>query len=268
MKSIYKNLARNALSKNKIIYVPYIISSIMMITISFIIFNLAVDKVIGGINGGASLQMMMSFGIFIMYMISFFFLNSVSRFVIKQRKKELGLYSVLGMQKKHIMRVQFIENLYVYILSAIPGTIIGVVISKILQLIVLKIYNCEADFGWKINWIPILVNLAVFGFFYLLFFLVNCISILRTNTLEYMKEEAKGEKRPKSNWLLAIAGVIFLGSGYAMAIRSQTAMDAFSFFFFAVSLVIFGTICLFTAGSITILNTLKKKKDYYYLLNQ
>ena len=136
MKSIYKNLARNALSKNKIVYVPYIISSIMMITISFIIFNLAVDKVIGSINGGASLQMMMNFGIFIMYMISFFFLNSVSRFVIKQRKKELGLYSVLGMQKKHIMRVQFIENLYVYILSAIPGTIIGVVISKILQLMV------------------------------------------------------------------------------------------------------------------------------------
>ncbi len=264
MKSIYKNLARNALSKNKIVYVPYIISSIMMITISFIIFNLAVDKVIGGINGGASLQMMMGFGIIIMYMISFFFLNSVSRFVIKQRKKELGLYSVLGMQKKHIMRVQFIENLYVYILSAIPGTIIGVVISKILQLMVLKIYNCEADFGWEINPLPILINLAVFGFFYLLFFLINCISILRTNSLEYMKEEAKGEKKPKSNWFLAIVGILLLGGGYALAIRSQSALDAFSFFFFAVSLVILGTICLFTAGSITLLNTLKKKKDYYY----
>lgn len=264
MKSIYRNLARNALSKNKIIYVPYIISSIMMVTITFIIFNLAVDEVIGSINGGVSLQMMMNFGIFVMYMISFFFLNSVSRFVIKQRKKELGLYSVLGMQKKHIMRVQFIENLYVYILSAVPGTVIGVVISKILQLIVLKIYHCEADFGWNINWVPILVNLAVFGFFFLCFFLINCVSILRTNSLDYMKEEAKGEKKPKSNWFLAIAGVLLLGGGYALAIRSQSAMDAFSFFFFAVSLVILGTICLFTAGSITILNTLKKKKDYYY----
>jgi len=264
MKSIYRNLARNALSKNKIVYVPYIISSIMMITITFIIFNLSMDEVIAEIDGGASLQMLMSLGIFIMYMISFFFLNSVSRFVIKQRKKELGLYSVLGMQKKHIMHVQFIENLYVYILSAIPGTVIGVVISKILQLMVLKIYNSEADFGWKINWIPVLVNLAAFGFFFLLFFLINCVSILRTNTLEYMKEEAKGEKKPKSNWFLAIAGILLLGAGYMLAIRSQSAMSAFSFFFFAVSLVILGTIALFTAGSITLLNTLKKKKDYYY----
>jgi len=264
MRNIYRSLAANALGKNKIIYVPYIISSIMMITITFIIFNISRDEVIGSISGGSSLQMLMFFGLFVMYMISFFFLNSVSRFVIKQRKKELGLYSMLGMQKKHIIRVHFIETFFVYILSVIPASVIGVVVSKFLQLVILKIYHNEADFGWKINWIPILINMVAFGFFFLIYFLFNCVSILRSNSLDYMKEEAKGEKKPKSNWPLALAGVFLLSCGYLLAIRSQSAVQAFSFFFFAVSLVIFGTICLFTAGSITILNTMKKKKNYYY----
>ena len=264
MRNIYRSLAANALSKNKIIYVPYIISSIMMITITFIIFNLSMDEVIGSISGGSTLQMLMFFGLFVMYMISFFFLNSVCRFVIKQRKKELGLYSMLGMQKKHIIRVHFIETFCVYVLSVIPASVIGVIVSKFLQLVILKIYHNEADFGWKINWFPILINMAAFGFFFLLYFLFNCVSILRSNSLDYMKEEAKGEKKPKSNWPLALVGVFLLSCGYLLAIRSQSAVQAFSFFFFAVSLVIFGTICLFTAGSITILNTMKIKKNYYY----
>ena len=114
MRNIYRSLARNALSKNKLVYMPYIISAIMMITISYVIFAVSTDDVIASIEGGASLQMVMRLGIFVMYNISFFFLMGVSRFVIKQRKKELGLYSVLGMQKKHIIRVQFIENFIVH----------------------------------------------------------------------------------------------------------------------------------------------------------
>ena len=128
MRNIYRSLARNSLAKNKIIYVPYIISTIMMITITYIIFAMTTDPVIAQIEGGASLQMVMVFGIFVMYNISFFFLLGVSRFVIKQRKKELGLYSVLGMQKKHIIRVQFLENLAVYLISGLSGTIIGIVL--------------------------------------------------------------------------------------------------------------------------------------------
>lgn len=264
MRNIYRSLARNSLAKNKIIYVPYIISTIMMITITYIIFAMTTDPVIAKIEGGASLQMVMVFGIFVMYNISFFFLLGVSRFVIKQRKKELGLYSVLGMQKKHIIRVQFLENLAVYLISGLSGTIIGIVLEKVMQLGVLKIYHAEADFGWDIQILPAIVNLGAFAVFFFVFFLINALGILRSNTLEYMKEESKGEKKPKSNWILAIAGVILLSTGYWLSFRSQSATKALNFFFYAVMLVIFGTIALFLAGSITILNTLKKSKDYYY----
>ncbi|MBR5975792.1 MAG: ABC transporter permease [Clostridiales bacterium] len=264
MRNIYRSLAVNSLAKNKIIYVPYIISSIMMITITYVIFAISQDPVIAAIEGGYSLQMIMRFGILVMYNVSFFFLIGVSRFVIKQRKKELGLYSVLGMQKKHIIRVQFLENLAVFLISGVCGTIIGAVLSKVVQLGVLKIYHAEADFGWDIQVLPALVNLFAFGLFFFVFFLINAVGILRSNTLEYMKEESKGEKKPKSNWLLAITGVILLAGGYWMSFRSQSAVKAFSLFFYAVILVILGTLALFVAGSITLLNTLKKNKDYYY----
>lgn len=264
MRNIYRSLARNALSKNKIVYVPYIISAIMMITISYVIFAVSSDDVIASIEGGASLQMVMRLGILVMYNISFFFLMGVSRFVIKQRKKELGLYSVLGMQKKHIIRVQFIENFIVYLISAVTGTVVGIVLTKLMQLGILKLYNQEADFGWDIQIGPTIINAAAFAVFFFVFFLINAIGILRTNTLEYMKEQARGEKKPKSNWILAIIGIACLAGGYYLSFRSQSAVDAVNMFFIAVMLVIIGTVALFTAGSITLLNTMKKKKSYYY----
>lgn len=264
MTKIYRNLAGNALSKNKIIYVPYIISSMVMIAITYILTAIAKDQHLRQVEGGATLQVIMSVGIPIMYIISFFFLIGVSRFVIKQRKKELGVYCVLGMQKKHIIRVQFLENLYVFLLSAVSGTVVGFVIEKIVQLLFLKIYHLDADFSWDVQWKSMLLNAFVFACFFFVFFVYNAIGILMSNILEYMKEEAKGEKQPKSKWILAIAGLLLLGGGYALSFTSKKGIEAIEFFGIAVALVILATYALFTAGSITLLNTMKKNKKFYY----
>ena len=264
MTKIYRNLAGNALSKNKIIYVPYIISSMVMIAITYILTAIAKDQHLRQVEGGATLQVIMSVGIPIMYIISFFFLIGVSRFVIKQRKKELGVYCVLGMQKKHIIRVQFLENLYVFLLSAVSGTVVGFVIEKIVQLLFLKIYHLDADFSWDVQWKIMLFNAFVFACFFFVFFVFNAIGILISNILEYMKEEAKGEKQPKSKWILAIVGLLLLGGGYALSFTSKKGIEAIQYFGIAVALVILATYALFTAGSITLLNTMKKNKKFYY----
>ncbi|MBR4011154.1 MAG: ABC transporter permease [Clostridiales bacterium] len=264
MTKIYRNLAGNALSKNKIIYVPYIISSMVMIAITFILSAISQDKQLRQVEGGVTLQMIMTIGIPIMFIIAFFFLMGVSRFVIKQRKKELGVYCILGMQKKHIIRLQFLENLYVYLLSIISGTVIGFVIEKIVQLLFLKMYHLEADFSWNIQWKTLILITVAFAVFFLVFFIINAIGILTSNILEYMKEESKGEKQPKSKWILAIVGVIFLGSGYALSLNTKEGLKAIQYFGIAVALVIFGTFALFTAGSITLLNSMKKNKKFYY----
>ena len=264
MTKIYRNLAGNALSKNKIIYVPYIISSMVMIAITFILSAISQDKQLRQVEGGVTLQIIMSVGIPIMLIIAFFFLVGVSRFVIKQRKKELGVYCILGMQKKHIIRLQFLENLYVYLLSIVSGTVIGFVIEKIVQLLFLKMYHLEADFSWNIQWKTLILITVAFAVFFLVFFIINAIGILTSNILEYMKEESKGEKQPKSKWILAIVGLIFLGSGYALSLNTKEGLKAIQYFGIAVALVIFGTFALFTAGSITLLNSLKKNKKFYY----
>ena len=264
MTKIYRNLAGNALSKNKIIYVPYIISSMVMIAITFILSAISQDKQLRQVEGGVTLQIIMSVGIPIMLIIAFFFLMGVSRFVIKQRKKELGVYCILGMQKKHIIRLQFLENLYVYLLSIVSGTVIGFVIEKIVQLLFLKMYHLEADFSWNIQWKTLILITVAFAVFFLVFFIINAIGILTSNILEYMKEESKGEKQPKSKWILAIVGLIFLGSGYALSLNTKEGLKAIQYFGIAVALVIFGTFALFTAGSITLLNSLKKNKKFYY----
>lgn len=264
MTKIYRNLAGNALSKNKIIYVPYIISSMVMIAITFILSAISQDKQLRQVEGGVTLQIIMSVGIPIMLIIAFFFLMGVSRFVIKQRKKELGVYCILGMQKKHIIRLQFLENLYVYLLSIVSGTVIGFVIEKIVQLLFLKMYHLEADFSWNIQWKTLILITVAFAVFFLVFFIINAIGILTSNILEYMKEESKGEKQPKSKWILAIVGLILLGSGYALSLNTKEGLKAIQYFGIAVALVIFGTFALFTAGSITLLNSLKKNKKFYY----
>ncbi|MBR5937269.1 MAG: ABC transporter permease [Clostridiales bacterium] len=264
MRHIYRSLAANALRKNKIIYVPYIISSLIMVAITYIITAIAKDEYLRMIEGGAMLQQIMIIGIPVMYIISFFFLIGVSRFVIKQRKKELGVYCVLGMQKKHIIHVQFLENLNVFLISTIAGSIIGIVLEKVFQLVFLRIYHHEVDFSWNLPLSTIFTNAMVFAGFFLFFFLINAIGILRSNILEYMKEEAKGEKQPKSKWILAIAGVLLLSGGYLLSFSMDNGLSALQYFGLAVSLVIFGTYALFTAGSITLLNTLKKNKKFYY----
>lgn len=264
MTKIYRNLAGNALSKNKIIYVPYIISSMVMIAITFILSAISQDTQLRQVEGGVTLQMIMTIGIPIMLIIAFFFLMGVSRFVIKQRKKELGVYCILGMQKKHIIRLQFLENLYVYLLSIVSGTVIGFVIEKIVQLLFLKMYHLEADFSWNIQWKTLILITVAFAVFFLVFFIINAIGILTSNILEYMKEESKGEKQPKSKWILAIVGLIFLGSGYALSLNTKEGLKAIQYFGIAVALVIFGTFALFTAGSITLLNSMKKNKKFYY----
>ena len=265
MRHIYRDLALNSLSKNKAIYIPYIIAIITMYVITYSIAALASDRYIReNLMGGSNLQMIMTMGIFIMFNVAVLFLFSINRFVDKKRKKELGIYGILGLEKRHIRRVASIENGIVYSVSVVTGTVISIVISKLLQLIIIKSLSENVDFDWSVNIFATLITVIMFLIIFVVTQVDSTISIQRTNLLDYMKEESKGEKQPKSKWFTAILGLILLAAGYIMSFTSSSAGAALNFFFFAVALVIFGTLFLFQAGTITLLNALKKNKDYYY----
>lgn len=264
MNKVYRSLALNSLSKNRTIYIPYIIASVSMYVLFYMILALSMDKYISMMPGGSAVQQILVIGCFVIVQVILIFLIDIRASVIKQRKKELGMYSVLGMEKKHVIRVNFLENLYVYLITVVSGTIIGVVLEKLFQVTILRVIGAEQDFSWSISLIPIIASILLFALVFAVLIMINSASIKRTNVLDYMKEEKKGDRKPKSNWLLALCGTLLLVGGYTISLNSDRAMDALFSFFIAVSLVILGTDLLFKAGSITILNSLRKNKNYYY----
>lgn len=222
--------------------------------------NPGLNKIIGGEN----LKIILNFGIYVIGFFSIIFLFYTNSFLIKRRKKEFGLYNILGMEKKHISKVTFFETLYVGILSlgiGIPG---GVLLSKLMFLLLLKIVDYQVQFGFEISFKALIATLVLFSGIFLVSFLNTVRQVHLSKPIDLLKGGQVGEKEPKSSWLLAVIGAICLGIGYYIALTTKSPMTAMSMFFFAVIMVIIGTYALFISGSIYILKLLRKNKKYYY----
>ena len=264
MGNLYTKLAFTSIKKNKVFYVPYIISASIMIALFFIVTSLAFDPYIQSVHGGSTLATLLALGIPVLGLLSTFFLFYISSFVMKRRKKELGLYSILGMEKKHIIAVISRENFIVATASIALGNIFGLVFYKVSQLILLKIIHCAIDMSLNISVRAMAITTILYALLFGVLFIFSSLEIRIRSTLGYLKSGTVGEKKPKANWFLGAVGIILLVVAYVMATGVHETVQAFTLFFPAVILVIIGTYMLFIAGSVAILNILKKKKDYYY----
>jgi len=183
---------------------------------------------------------------------------------MKRRKKELGLFCVLGMEKRHLAKIQLYETLMIAVISIGGGLLIGILFSKLILLLLFKLVHLDVPFGFHISPMAMILTALLFGAIFLLTLLTNLIRVGRAKPIELLRGGQVGQKEPKTKWLLAIVGVLALGAGYTIAIVVQSPLDAIFFFFVAVLLVILGTYCLFTAGSIVLLKLLRRRKGYYY----
>lgn len=264
MGNLYTKLAFTSIRKNKVFYAPYIISAAIMIALFFIVTSLAFDPYIQSVHGGTTLATLLVLGIPVLGVLSIFFLFYLSSFIMKRRKKELGLYSILGMEKKHIIAVVSRENFIVAVSSIVLGNVLGLVFYKISQLILLKIIHCDIDLSMRLSWPAMAITTALYALLFGLIFIFSSAEIRLRSTLGYLKSGSVGEKKPKANWFLGILGILLLVAAYFMASAVQETVQAFTLFFPAVILVIIGTYMVFVAGSVFVLNILKKNKDYYY----
>ncbi len=212
----------------------------------------------------AALAMIMSFGVVVMGIFAFIFLFYTNSFLLKRRKKEIGLYNILGMEKKHIGKILIIENVVISLSSIILGLLCGILFSKLVHLFLSWVFGVEPPFGIEISWFAVIITLALFGVLFVLTMIANLMSIHLAKPIELLYGGNVGEKEPRTKWLLAIIGIICLGIGYYIAITTESPLTAIMLFFVAVVLVIVGTYCLFTAGSVAILKTLKKNRKFYY----
>lgn len=263
-KFLYQRLAITNIKNNYRTYVPYILTCIGTIMMYFIMYALSVDKGFSGMSGGAMAQMFLNLGTWVIALFAIIFLTYTNSFLMKRRKKEFGLFNILGMEKKHIARIIFYETLFISILSLVLGILLGILFSKLSLLLLVKLLKFNVYFDFIVTVEPIIASLVLFGVIFALILLNNLRQIHLSKPVELLKGGQVGEREPKTKWLMSIIGFACLGSGYYIALTTKMNSGAILAFFLAVILVVIGTYLVFTTGSILILKILRKNKSYYY----
>ncbi|MCM1545108.1 MAG: ABC transporter permease [Ruminococcus sp.] len=265
--SMYPKLAMDSIRKNKRLYIPYIITCIAMVMMYYIISFLAFGKSLDTLKGGSIMQQALTFGCGVLGIFSLIFLFYTNSFLIKRRKKEFGLYNILGMGKINIALMLVCESLIIAFISIITGLVFGVLFSKLAELLMINIMHAEANFTFSIEWLVVAQTALIFlGIFALL--LVNTLrQIHLSQPIELLRSDNAGEKQPKANWLMALAGAVILVAAYIIAISIKNPMAAMFMFFIAVVMVIIATYLLFISGSVAVCKILKNNKKYYYKTN-
>lgn len=262
-KFFYARLAITNIKKNSKTYVPYILTCIGTISMFYNMLALTTNNS----TGDGSLALILMIGVWVVALFSAIFIFYTNSFLVKRRKKEFGIYNVLGMEKKHIAKVMFWENSIIAFLSLVLGLIVGIVFSKLVTLILHKILKFDPGYGFEVSFLVIAVTLALFPVIFTLTLITSLCHVYKSKPVELLRGSSEGEKEPKSNWFIALIGVLALGGGYGIALCVKNPMATVTLFFGAVLLVIIGTYCLFTAGSVVLLKILRRNKSFYYKTN-
>ncbi|MBP1927220.1 putative ABC transport system permease protein [Sedimentibacter acidaminivorans] len=263
-KLFYPKLAINNIKKNSKMYIPYILTCIGTIMMFYNMYFLVLAKDIGSLSEKESLRTLLFLGTVVTGIFSVIFLFYTNSFLIKNRKKEFGLFNILGMEKKHVASIMFFETLFISILSILTGILAGILFSKLMILFLFRIINFEVTFGFEIPIKAVCYTLLLFVGIFTLNLGYNIFQVYISKPVELLKGSNIGEKEPKTKWILTIIGTICLGSGYYIALTTESPIAAINIFFVAVVLVMIGTYCLFTAGSVAVLKVLRNNKKYYY----
>ncbi len=263
-KSFYFKLAAENIKKNSKTYIPFMLTCIITIAMFYIILSLSGNPGIAAMRGASFITIFMSIGSVTVGIFAVIFLFYTNSFLIKRRKKEFGLYNILGMEKRHISAVVFIEIFYTAAISLIIGLPGGILLDKLMYLIISRLLNVEVTLGFYVSVESLIASVIFFGAIFFFIFLNTLRQICFSNPIELLKGESMGEREPKTRWLMTVLGVGCLGAGYYISVTTRDIVSAFMMFFLAVILVILGTYMLFTAGSVFILKTLRKNKRYYY----
>ena len=264
---LYPKLAAGGIKKNRQTYLPYILTCSGMIMMYYIVSFLSKSSLVANMKGGDIMQVMLMLGCWVMIFFSAIFLFYTNSFLIRRRKKEFGLYNILGMGKRNIARILVWETLIVFAVSFAAGNGLGILFSKLAELVFVNIFDIEVSFEFRVEPQSVLDSAIIYAVIFVIILIHALRQIRLSNPIELLRSENIGEKPPKSNWLLALLGTILLAIAYYMAVTIENPISAVFAFFFAVLMVIAATYLLFIAGSVVICRILQKNKKYYYKTN-
>ena len=263
----YPKLAFDGIRKNKIMYLPYILKSIGMVMMYYIILFLQFSQNIKDAVQSSTAADILGLGSWVIAIFACIFLFYTNSFLIKRRKKEFGLYNILGMDKHNLSKIIFWETLIIAVISLAVGLAAGIAFSKLAELIFLRILKCDVTFNLSICPQGLGLCAAVFAVIHILLFFNSLRQVQFSSAISLVKSEQTGEKPPKGNWVLGILGVLLLAGAYYLALGIKEPLQAMLLFFVAVVMVIIGTYLIMIAGSVLFCRLLQKNKKYYYKSN-
>lgn len=263
-KLLYARLAAGNIRKNRRFFLPYLLALGGLAAAFYVMSALCADPGVTQLRGFEYVQVMMALGRVVAGLFSAVLLLYINSFLMKQRKKELGLYNILGMGKGNIALMLCWESLYTALVGIGGGLVAGLVFHWVATAALAALLRFAIPFSPLPSPAALAGTAGLFCALLLLTLVVNLVRAQLTNPIQMLRGGQVGEREPKTRWLLALVGVAALAGGYALAIMTKDPISALSLYFLAVILVIIGTYCLFTAGSIALLKLLRKNKNFYY----
>ncbi|TNF68762.1 ABC transporter permease [Streptococcus salivarius] len=260
-------LALSNLIKNRKLYYPYALATILAIAITYIFTSLTLNPHLNDLTGSDPIKMVLGMGLVIVALSSGIIVLYANSFVMKNRSKELGLYSMLGLEKRHLFSMILKETVILGFVTLLLGIGVGALFDKLIYAFLQRLIGESTGLVSTFQVVTIPIVLVIFICIFSLLILVNGFRLLRLNPLQLTKDGLKGEKKGRFLVIQTFLGLGAMGYGYYLALSVQNPVIAIMSFFLAVLLVILGTYLLFNAGTTVVLQLLKKKKNYYYKPN-
>lgn len=264
MFKLISSLAVSNLKKNRTLYIPFSVASITMMVITYILMALSTNKTILQSNGGNTVVMALGFGVVIMLLVSTLTMIYANGFVMKNRSKEFGLYSILGLGRSQIQLLQVIEMVLFAIINLIVGLVLGVLLNRLAFALLLKAMRFTVPISYEFQFASVIMIGILFSGIFVFLMILNAIKIRVSRPLELLREKKSGEKTGRFLSVRALIGVAILGYAYYISQSIESPIKALGWFFIAVLLVVIATYILFDAGSIALLRFLKNRKTFYY----
>ena len=264
MFKLISSLAVSNLKKNRTLYIPFSVASITMMVITYILMALSTNKTILQSNGGNTVVMALGFGVVIMLLVSTLTMIYANGFVMKNRSKEFGLYSILGLGRSQIQLLQVIEMVLFAIINLIVGLVLGVLLNRLAFALLLKAMRFTVPISYEFQFASVIMIGVLFSGIFVFLMILNAIKIRVSRPLELLREKKSGEKTGRFLSIRALIGVAILGYAYYISQSIESPIKALGWFFIAVLLVVIATYILFDAGSIALLRFLKNRKTFYY----
>lgn len=261
---MYTKLAITNIKNNRQFYFPYLLTGIITVAMFYIMCALESNPGIQSMPGAKNLGLILRLGIGVIGIFAVIFLFYTNSFIIKRRKKELGIYNILGMEKRHIAKILSKEAFFTAIIAIGGGLVTGVLFHKLACMLLYRMIGFNGGITFSFSKKGVMITAILFAIVYLLTYIYDLFQVQLANPIELLQSGNKGEREPKTKAIMAVLGVLCLGAGYFIAITTKNPIKALTLFFVAVILVIIGTYLLFTAGSITLLKILRRNKGYYY----